>query len=430
MHPISLSELIQYARRHSDFYRRFWDQNGFDPAKHFTGEMDLKKIPLITKEDFLSVPARSRSMLDPTDWYYFTAISSGTTAQPMVCFQSCFPTPSYYRFFTDLLEKQASSVLIIRPASYASALIGATLRETYFNPGSIISLGEPDDLASTARLAREIEADQIIARPSEAIRLAPILSKIGYPTEKIIFLWMSGEPITNTISELLKRLYPRAMVLYIYAMTEGPSMLGMRSSRCETLDTLGPNTYHLNTDGYLFEIVGESLVVTTLYKIPTPLIRYKTADRAIISENIKCSCGFEQGPVVSIGARNGNHSYKISGVTFRSEEISSILETLVGLVTKDFSLHIEQQAKDNRLVTVLHLFIRPVVAPSPLIIGAVREALERKLFITRSLSLGEFIRRGAAIFTVDFDENLSGKTIHPPSEIEKLFSHHTPHVGS
>src|SRR3989344_383411 len=110
MHPISLSELIRYARRHSNFYRRFWDQNGFDPAKHFTGEMDLKKIPIITKEDFLSVPPRSRSILDPTDWYYFTAISSGTTAQPMVCFQSRFLTPSYYCFFSCLFKQTALSI--------------------------------------------------------------------------------------------------------------------------------------------------------------------------------------------------------------------------------------------------------------------------------------------------------------------------------
>ena len=423
MHPISLSELIQYTWRHSDFYRHFWNRHGFNPAKHFTGEKDLKKIPLITKEDLLSVPARSRSILDPTDWYYFTAISSGTTAQPMVCFQSRFLTPSYYRFFTGLLKQPALSILILRPASSASVLLGGALRETYFNPGSIISLAEPGDLVATARLTREVEADQIIARPSEAIRLAPFLSETGYSPERISFLWMSGEPLTTAISILLKKLYPRATVLYLYAMTEGPNALGMRSSRCETLDALGSNTYHLNTDGYLFETVDESLVVTILDNIPTPLIRYKTADRAIIRENVKCSCGFKQGPVVSIGARNENRSYKIGGVTFRSEEITSVLKTLMVLVTEDFALHIEQRAENDRLVTVLHLSTRPIAAQSPLIARAVREALEQKLQVARSLSLGEFIRRGTATLTVDFNGSLSGRTIHPPFEIEKPFSH-------
>ena len=422
MHPISLSELIQYTGQHSDFYRRFWDQHGFDPAKHFTGEMDLKKIVIIRKEELLSVPARSRSILDPTDWYYFTAISSGTTAQPMACFQPCLPVPSYHRFFTGLLEQPTSSVLIIRPASRVSILIGWTLREKYFNPGSIISFGEPGDLTTTARLAKEVEADQIIARPSEAIHLAPTLSKAGYSPERITFLWMFGEPLTFALSELLNKLYPHAKILYLYAMTEGPNALGMRSSLCETLDNISPNSYHLNIEDYMFEIVGNSLVVTTLHKIPTPLIRYNTSDEAIIHDDIKCTCGFKKGPVVSIGARNKKRSYKISGITFRADEISAILESLSGLVTKDFSLHIDHQADNDAIVTVLRLSIKPFASQNPIVARVVRETLERQLFVSNSLSLGEFIRRGGASFTVDFDENLSGETIYPPSEIEKPFS--------
>lgn len=423
MHPISLSELIKYTWQHSDFYRHFWNQHGFDPTKYLMGEMDFKKIPIIAKEDFLSVPARGRSILDPTDWYYFTAISSGTTAPPMVCFQSCFPTPSYYHFLVSLLEKPVSSTLILRPASYASAIIGGTLRETYFNHGSIISLGEPGDLAATARLAREINTDQIIARPSEAIRLAPALSETGYAPEQISFLWMSGEPLTNAISTLLKKLYPQALVLYSYAMTEGPNMLGLRSSKCEKLDILGPNTYHLNTDNYIFEVVDGLLVVTALYKIPTPLIRYKTADIAVIHENFKCSCGFKQGPIVGIGARNGNQSYKISGVTFRSHDIASILQTMRELVTDDFTLFIEQRADSNRLVTDIRLTMKPVILPpNPLIASNVKKTLEQKLYLTGSLTLGEYIRRGNATFTIDFDKNLLGKKIFPPLEIRNTFS--------
>lgn len=422
MHPISLYELIQYTGRHSDFYRHFWDRHGFDPAKHFTGEIDLKKVPLIAKEDFLSVPARSRSILDPTDWYYFTTISSGTTAQSMVCFQSSFPTPSYYRFFVGLLEKPSSSVLILRPASYASALIGATLCENYFNHGSIISLGEPGDLATTARLAKEIGVNQIIARSSDAIRLAPILLQEGYSSELVTFLWISGEPLTNAISTLLRNLYPRATILYVYAMTEGPNALGMRSSKCQTLDDLGPNTYHMNTESYIFEIVKNSLVVTALYKIPTPLIRYKTTDEAVIHENITCSCGFKQGPVISIGARSGNQSYKIGGVSFRSEDIAIVLETLTGLVTKDFCLHIEQQAENGRLITNLNLSVKPIMTSSPIISRAVKESMEQKLYVTRTISLGEHIRRGNANFVINFDTNLSGQTIFPPHEITRPFS--------
>lgn len=421
MHPISLSELVQYTGQHSDFYRDFWRRKGFNPEKHFAGAQDLQNIPLITKEDFLSVPARSRSILNQTDWYYFPALSSGTTAHPMVSFQSSFPATSYYRFAVGFLERPTSSVLILRPASYASAMIGGTLREAYFNHGSIIALGEPGDPTATARLAKEIEVDQIIARPSEVVRLAPFLSEAGYPPERITLLWMAGEPLTNAVSTLLKKLYPKATVLYVYAMTEGPNALGMRSSRCETLDALGPNTYHLDTDGYLFETIDESLVVTALYNIPTPLIRYKTADRAILRENITCSCGFKQGPVVSIGARSGNHSYKIGGATFRSEEIVSILKTLTGLVTEDFALHIEQESDKDRLVTALRLYTRPVIHPSMPVARAVEEALKNKWHVARSLSLGEYIRKGAAAFTVDFDEHLSGSTIYPPSEIERPF---------
>ena len=268
MKAASLIELVRYAWKYSDFYRKFWGQRGFDPEQDFREDDDLKKIPILTKNDLLSVSTVDRSALQAGNHYYFTAISSGTTLRPLISLQSHFAVPPYYRFIENLLEEARSSVIILRPASHAAAFIGATIPEKYFRYGSIISLGDINNLIFSAHIAREIGANRLVARPSDSIKFATVLEQQGYPPSRIKFLHITGEPITSSSISLLERLYPSAVILYAYAMTEGPAFMGLRSSKCNTLVSISPGAYHLSTQDFIFEEVDGLSVITALHKIP------------------------------------------------------------------------------------------------------------------------------------------------------------------
>ena len=422
MKPTSLKELVRYTWDSSNFYRTFWERQGFNAKRDFKKTSDLDKIPILTKEDLLATSTRERTTLLAQDRYYFAAISSGTAARPLISFQSQFSAPSYYRFIEGNIKRPYSSVFILRPASYAAAMIGATVPEKYFRPGSIISLGETSDLTSSATLAREVEADMLVARPSEAIRFAAVLEKQGYSPSRIMLLYGTGEPLTSAATSLLKRSYPDALILYNYAMTEGPASLGMRSSLCATLDALSPSAYHLNMHDFIIEEVGGSSIVTALHIIPTPLIRYDTRDHIAIKRDLSCSCGFPVGAVGAIGPRVGEQSYKIGGYTFRAEEIRHALQKLPELVTDDFVLHVEQTAIGMRLVNSLRFVIRPVGVPTPVLAGIIAKVLEREIRVTRSWSLGDAIRNGMVQpLGIDYDTALAGAHILPPAKFMAPF---------
>ncbi|MBI2097068.1 MAG: hypothetical protein HYT40_02890 [Candidatus Sungbacteria bacterium] len=422
MKPISLKEVIDFAWEYSDFYREFWGRRNFIPERDFRVDDDLKKIPILTKEDLLSVSTKKRSITRSKDHYYFAALSSGTVKDPLVCLQPRFAMPSYYRFVKDLVQVSDSSVLVLRPGTHAMALIAGALPEEYFLPGSIIALGDMDDLTFSAHLAQEIEMNWLVAKPSDAIRFAPILQQQGYPLSHIKFLHITGEPLTAATISLIKSLYPDACTVYIYAMTEVPAAMGLKSSLCADLDAVGSNAYHLNTEDFIFEVVDGLSVITALHEIPTPLIRYSTGDRILIKEKFQCSCGFNQDAVVIVGPRAGETSYKIGGFIFQVDAIKKVLQKLPEFVVGDFQLHIEQIAKDGRLSNLLRLVVKPVGSPTPFLTSTIREILERELYVTRYRLLKWAIQQGLIDpLLISYDTDLKGSSIIPPLEIIKPF---------
>ena len=422
MEPISLAELVRYTWKYSDFYRKFWEQHGFNPEKDFHGDNNLEKIPILTKEDLLSVPLKHRSILRSRDCHYFLDISSGTTKRPLVILKPYHAMSPYFRFIENLDKGLRSSCLILRPPTYATAFLGAGLQGQYFPLGSLISLGNTNDLIFSAYLAKETETDWLMARPSDAVRFATILEQQGYPPSNIMSLYITGEPLTLAAISLLKRLYPNATTLYVYAMTEGPSSMGLRSSLCATLDVISPSAYHLDTHNFFFEAVNGLSVVTALHKMPTPLIRYSTGDRIIIKDDVECSCGFPKGTIGIIGPRAGEKSYKIGGYTFQTEEIRRVLQKLSDLVTGDFTLQIEQVADSARLLNLLHFVIRPVNNPTPFLTQIIAEILEQELYVASSQLLGDAIRQGLIKpIEIGYDTAFKGCSILPPTEIMKPF---------
>src|SRR3989344_913178 len=422
MKPISLHELVNYVWKHSNFYRELWESKGFNPEKDFRSDNDFKKIPILTKSELLATSVKNRSILSPEDGYYFTAISSGTTVRPLISLQSHFPKPSYYRFIESQIKRSRSSVLILRPASHATAFLGATLPEKYFPPGSIFSIGDITNYTASAHIAKEIEVDSLVARPSDLVRFAAVLKQGGYSLPRITFVWVTGEPLTSAAMSLLKSLYSDALIFYVYAMTEGPCSMGMKSSLCSSLDAIGPGAYHLNTEDFIFEIPEKSSIVTALHKIPTPIIRYETGDSMMIKENFQCSCGFPEGTIGIIGPRDGENSYKIGGCFFHIGDIQKVLKFLPELVTTDFILRIEQKIINDRLENHLRFTVRPVGVPTDFVTEMIREALKKKLYVARSRTLGETIRQSIiGEIEIDYDVALSGSSILPPNEILSPF---------
>ena len=377
MNPLPLQELILYTWKHSRLYRELWEKRGFNPNKDFSGPNDLKRVPITTKGDFLSMRTQKRALVSSKDYFYFVNPSSGTSATPLISLHERYLVPGYYNFIESMPQCRYSSVLVLRPGPYANAFIGAALRDKFYHRGSIIAIGDPRELTFSAHIAREISMDRLVGDPATVNRFARNLQAADFLPSRITFLHIAGEPLTSAAVSLLRKLYPNAFTLFTYGISESPSFIGIRSSLCSNLEKIHPNAYHLCTDTLVIEEVDGSLVITAPYLIPTPLIRYDTGDRIIVRDNFECSCGFPKGRIGIIGPRFDGKSYKIGTMALKAEAIQGILSAMSDFVTDDFVLQLEQIVEKGQLIVSPILTLRPAGSvPTLLITSAIQEIIE------------------------------------------------------
>jgi len=237
------------------------------------------------------------------------------------------------------------------------------------------------------------------------------------------FLYVPGEPLTNSVYLLLRELYSNALIVAAYSLTEAGVTLGHNSSYCTNLYSASRNTYHLNIQDAFYEVVNNTLVITVLHPLPFPIIRYDTGDRVIIKENFKCKCGFSQGPVAIIGPRETKSSYKIGAFIFRREHVDTILQQYSLLFKKDFILYLEQEKIGTNLMSVPHLVLSPrIIKPHPRYTRKIGKIFEKSIIVAPNLTLEEAIGCGLSKpIIISYNKNISGQRIVPPEEIRRPF---------
>lgn len=422
--PSRLQHLVRKTWKESAPYQDLWRENGLT-FENLSKLEDLSSIPVMTKEHLLSYGLKDRANIDATKFYYLT-LSGGTTAEPTHSLVTEYIAPTVYTFFKR--HKKTSSVLIVRPAVFASAMLGGTAssNSNFFDGGSIIALGDPEKLSITAKLGKALETDFLIIRPSAAVRFAHELQRIGYDPYHIEFLWVTGEPLTQQCYELLKRLYPRALIVSFYAITEAPSALGIRSSLCSALDSLSTHAYHMNTEGHYFENKNDDFLITSYTTSPVPLIRYRIGDNVRLFPGFQCSCG-QTGLVGLVGTRKNIGTYKFNGFTFKVQDVSRILESFEGLTSTRFNLKLEEEVVTEKLLTKITLELGEP-KPSQMILMTLERALLNQWFIAKEKTLQAAITEKSVVFKgINVGKLLPDeKRVTPPSDITKPFEQKLP----
>ena len=156
-------------------------------------------------------------------------------------------------------------------------------------------------MSSLARLEAILEngATVLCCTPTYALRLGEVAAGEGLDLKRgsIRTILVAGEPggsIGATVAAI-ERLWPKARVVDHHGMTEtGPVSYGCRRE---------PQRLHVMESAYLAEVIdpgdhrpvapGEigELVLTTLGRTGSPLLRYRTGDLVRPSRSQPCACG-------------------------------------------------------------------------------------------------------------------------------------------
>jgi len=284
-----LRDAVGYAYDRVPFYRRFWDERGFEP-RGFRGLQDLGRIPILTSQMVREDSDREgllASNVDTTRCSYLdTAGSSGSP--PLRVWRQAleervwratglciwFEHGFHWRHVTARFQTRAG------PA-HALQRLGIS-RVTWI----------PTDRAIDEQLAqfREAKADVVVGTPTSLRSIAGVLETSNEEFKPPRILLSQGELLDRETRQTAQRVFGIDPV-DVYGQTE----VGYIAWQCEQRDG-----FHVNAATHLVEVLrqgepaspGElgAIVVTDLRNRTMPFLRYDTGDLAVAATG-PCPCG-------------------------------------------------------------------------------------------------------------------------------------------
>jgi phenylacetate-CoA ligase len=353
----SVFETLVYAKSHSPYYQRTLKDFTFT-KDDFSVEM-IQQLPFTTKEDisvdntdFLAVPMNQVAEFCTT---------SGTSGEPITMYLT-------KQDLSNLASNEARSFRLTGASSDDIFQLMTTI-DKQFMAGLAYYLGVQELNAGMVRIGPGVPAMQwksiflnkptvLIAVPSFIINLIDFAKSNGidYTNSSVRSIICIGEAIREddlSLNVLGKRITDAwdVQLFSTYASTE----MGAAFTECVEQKGCHLNDHLLflevlNEDGY--EVAdGESgeVVVTTLGRTGTPLIRYKTGDIARVYRNA-CACGDlspRLGPI--IGRKNQMIKYK--GTTIFPNSIFEIFDGIPEVTC--YKVEISKDYLGNDVITIL-----------------------------------------------------------------------------
>jgi len=363
----NLRMVVKWAYENSKFYRRWFEKAEVKP-EDIKGYDDLVKLPILRKEDLRKDQVENPpygSMVVEDMLPYVTSVwtTSGTTGRPTIhpwtdlewdllvewCARHAWtaglrPGYVFYNLFP------AGRLYIYGPAFYeASKRCGA----------KVLQVGSENFLADVegwTRFMGEFEDNYVsMTTPILLIRIGETLKKLG-KTSPYVALQPGGMPLTPRMKEKLRELHPRVgeNIFNIAGNVEGYS-----SCECEAhegrhfweditmVEVLDPKTGERVSEGERGE-----LVITQLYLLTLPLIRYSLGD--IIENTItyeKCKCGRTHGRFLEVLPGRLRDMVTVKGKQFLPFDVEQVVATLPD-TTSLYQLVIEADVMDTLKVRV------------------------------------------------------------------------------
>jgi phenylacetate-CoA ligase len=347
-----LQATLNRVQRSVAFYRRRFEESGFDPGE-FRGLDDLRRLPFTTRAELaehhpyglFAVPLREVVRLHASAAAGGRPVVVGHTARDI-------------RTWGELAARVLAGAGVTRDDVVQVAFDYGIFPDGFGFHYGAERIGASVIPTSAARTAHQLEimrdyrSTVLVAPPSVARTLAHHLETENVDV-KTLFLRVgvfSAEPWDESVrSELEGRLMIRASDAYAVGEVLGPGVAG----ECEARAGL-----HLQEDHFYGEIVDPAtgaalpagatgeLVLTTLTREAFPLVRYRTGDLTRLDPS-GCSCGRTLVRLARVSGRTDD-MVSVRGVHFYPAQISAILASLEGTPPR-FVLALQREAGQDLL---------------------------------------------------------------------------------
>jgi len=344
-----------HAYNNSPFYRKKLEDAGIKP-EDIRSLADLEALPLTDKEDLQSgYPFPLRAV--PFEQIVRIHASSGTTGKRKVLCYTQKDIDTWANLFARCYEiaglTREDRVQIA--VGYGLWTAGAGFQNGCERFGAMsVPLG-PANADMHCDMMADMETTVFCATASMALLMAEEIQKRGLLSKiKVKKIIMGAERHSEAMRKRIRELMNVEHIFDIYGLTElyGPGT---------GLDCEFHNGIHFWADHFIFEIIdpvtlkpvppgtsGE-LVVTTLCKEASPLIRYRTHDVTRIID-APCACGvpFPRHDRI-VGRTDDMFIYR--AVNIYPSQIDHVLSRIEG-VGSEFQIHLKQR-EDGRDMMII-----------------------------------------------------------------------------
>jgi len=346
---------VSHAYTHSPFYKQKFDQAGVRPEDIGSLE-DLQRLPLTDKEDLQrGYPFPLRAV--PFEKIIRVHASSGTTGKRKVL---CY-TQKDIDIWADMFARCYELAGLVREdrvqiaVGYGLWTAGVGFQAGCERFGAIaVPLG-PANAEMHCEMLVDMETTVFCSTASMALLMAEevqkrnLLSKIR--VKKII---MGAERHSDAMRSRIQELLNVEHIFDIYGLTElyGPGT---------GLDCIHHEGIHYWADYFIFEILdpqtlrpagsgqeGE-LVVTTLCKEGSPLVRYRTHDITRIIDH-PCPCGVRLPRHDRIKGRTDD-MFTYRAVNIYPSQIDHVLSRIEG-IGSEFQIHLRHQGDGRDMMGI------------------------------------------------------------------------------
>lgn len=329
-----LQATLHRVYKNVKFYKKKFDDLGFLPEDCLSLE-DLNHLPFTTRHDLaraypyemFAVPLREVVRIHS---------STGSPGAPIVMGYTARDLKHWARLAARVLTAAGVDRDDVVQVTLSYGLLTSAFGLHYgveLLGASVIPIG-PGGTARQVQIMRDYRTTVLISTPGYALIIADQLDRMGMDAKEFFLKvgLLAGEPWTEEQrAEIESRLLLTALDNYALSEAMGPGVAG----ECEHRVGM-----HLNEDHFLAEIIdpttGEALpagqvgelVLTTISREATPLVRFRTGDLTSL-EYAPCACGRTLARLSRIQGR-ADQVVVVKGINIFPERVGQILASFAG----------------------------------------------------------------------------------------------------
>ncbi len=335
------------------FYRPRLHAVGVQHPEDLCALDDLEKLPYTVKDDLREAYPEGLLAV-PIEQVVRLHTSSGTTGTPTVIYH----TQADLDAWTELVARAiigcgaTSSDIFQNMMGYGLFTGGLGLHYGAERVGLAVIPSSSGNTSRQLRLMRDFKTTVIHATPSYMLHLQSYMEPAGYPRESLALrcAFTGAEAYSEATHRKLEALMD-IRVFNSYGLSEmnGPGV----AFECAAQDDM-----HIWEDAYVVEMAvpgqdrtldeeqeGE-LVLTTLCRQATPLLRYRTGDLTVL-RGTPCACGRTHRRIARIRGR-ADDMLIVNGVNIYPQQVEAAIMGQSG-VGANYQIHLNKKGSLDRM---------------------------------------------------------------------------------